>query len=102
MSAPISKSTAKAQRPRFSKLRPYISRDPLSTIRAEFKVRGRLLAAPGAGPKWLLQKRGREGTAGFRKNASTAVTFQEALPSLDRDEGNEKEAQIMIQALEAG
>jgi hypothetical protein len=59
-----------------------------------------MLAAPGAGPEWLVLKRGREGTAGFRKNTSTAFTFQEALPSLDRDEGNKKEAQVMIQALE--
>jgi hypothetical protein len=30
------------------------------------------------------------------------VAFQEALSALDRDEGNKKEAQVMVQAFEPG
>jgi len=63
-------------------------------------VRVHLLVAPGANPKWLALERGREGTAGFRKDASAAVAFQEELPPLDRNERNKKEAQVMIQAFE--
>jgi len=69
-------------------------------MRAIIIVRGHLLAATGTDSEWLLLERGREGTAGFRKNAAAPVTFQEALPPLDRDKGNKKKTQVMIQSLE--
>ena len=69
-------------------------------MRAKIVVLGHLLVAPGTGPEGFLLERGREGTAGFRKNAAAPVAFQEALPALYRDKGNEKKTQVVIQPLE--
>jgi hypothetical protein len=63
-------------------------------------VRGHLLVAPGADPKWLALERGRQGATGFLKDPAAAVTFQEDLPPLDRNERNKKETQVVIQAFE--
>jgi len=42
----------------------------------------------------------RLGLAGFPKNPAAVVAFHEYLPPLDRDQGNKKKAQVMIQAFE--
>jgi hypothetical protein len=36
------------------------------------------------------------------KNAAALIALQKAFPPLDRDQGNEKETDIMVQPLEAG
>ena len=68
-------------------------------MRAIIIFRGHLPAATGTGPEWLLLEGGREGAAGFRENPAAPVTFQERLPTLDRDKGNEKKTQVVIQPL---
>ena len=66
---------------------------------AKIIVRGHLPAATGTGPEWLLLEGGREGSAGFRENATAPVTFQERLPALNRDKGNKEKTQVVIQPL---
>ena len=64
---------------------------------AKIIARGHLLVAPGTGPERLLLEGGREGTTGFRKDAAAPVTFQERLPTLNRDKGNKKKTQVVVQ-----
>jgi len=45
-------------------------------------------------------KRGWLWSPRFIKDSAAAVAFQEALPTLDRDEGNEEKAYVMVQPLE--
>ena len=66
---------------------------------AKIIVPGNLPAAPGTGPEWFLLERGRDRAAGFLENAAAPVTFQERLPALDRDKGNEKKTQVVIPPL---
>jgi len=59
-----------------------------------------LPAATGAYPQWPRPGRVRLGLTGFSENPATPVAFQEKFSSFDRDEGNKKKTQVMIQAFE--
>jgi len=71
-------------------------------MRAKLKLGSRFLAAPRAGPRGLLLERALMWPSTFIKDLTTAVAFQEAFSSLDRNEGDEEEAHIMVKPLEPG
>lgn len=71
-------------------------------MRAESKVLVHFLATLRADPKWFILEGCRWRPATLIKNPAAAVALQKDPPPFDRKEGDEKEAQVMVQPLEAG
>lgn len=68
----------------------------------ELKTRLHFPAATGTRPRGHRLERTGLRCPLFIKDSATAITFQEALSPLDWKKRNEKEAQVMVQALEPG
>ena len=77
-------------------------RDPLPAIRTIPKARRDRLAALGAGLGRTELDGAHLGMSGFIEDPAAAAAFQESLPPLDGNQGNEEKTDVMIQALEAG
>jgi len=58
------------------------------------------LPTPGATLRRPVLERHRRGPARLVKDPVAAVALEKTFSSFDRDEGNEEEAEIMVQALE--
>ncbi len=75
---------------------------PLAAVRTKIEIRGHWPATLGADPScFVVERPGLRSTGGI-KNPPAPVAFQECLPPLDGDEGNEKKAQVMVQPFEPG
>ena len=71
-------------------------------MRAKPKIRSRFPAASWAEGGLPVTERSRPGAAGFVKHGATVVALQEAFSSLDRDERNKEQTQVVVQAFEPG
>lgn len=69
---------------------------------AELKIRRYFLAASRANLKGPVLERSRGSLTGFIADPATTTAFEEALSPLDWEEGDKKEAHVMVQALEPG
>ncbi len=77
-------------------------RDSLPAIGAISGARRHRLAALGAGLGRTELDGAHLGMSGFIEDPAAAAAFQEGLPPLDGDQGNEEKAYVMVQAHEAG
>jgi hypothetical protein len=85
-----------------NRLRPRRSGDSFTAIRTEPKATLHLFSACGTGLKWSVLQGAWLRPARFVKVLSAAVTFQKKVSPLDRDQGDKKEAQVMIDPFEPG
>ena len=74
----------------------------MSATGTEGEVPFNLPTAPRASPAGFILGRTGTGLTCFIENAAAAIAFEKALPPLDRDQGNEKQTDIVVQPLEAG
>ncbi len=73
----------------------------LPAVGTELKILLQLPPAPGAHRKSFLRERNGWSPSALVKNPAAPVALQKDFPALDREEGDEEEAEIMIQALQA-
>jgi hypothetical protein len=77
-------------------------RNSLAAIRTISEARRDWLAALGAGLGRTGLDGAHRGMPGFIEDPAAAAAFQESLPPLDGNQGNEEKTEVMVQAFEAG